>query len=314
MQTAGCSCSGKLGNSGRPNVKPFGITAAVFLVPILADDGSRNSLDLTSTDLGGDLLAMVNNVDPSKRAYPYHNLINVTFNEADPTYETVDNGERFKIKDGVKTVAYDVYNVSNQYYDKVSGACVEFGMYAVDTCGNLKGEKDGDNLYPRVVNQGSFNSMYVDATSEAKAKVHFEMDYSILSNDGDQWMIPFSEFGSYNALQLKGMIDVYFELVEVTDSTTFVVDAQFGYGSAVDPLPWRGGLTADFSLYNETDEADVALDSVTEDPNVPGRYTIVTTAAVDATDNTTVDCFRAATGNLINGYEGTGLTFQYSWT
>lgn len=314
MRIAGCLCAGRLGNSGYPTVKPFGVTAGFIKVPLLADDGTRNKIDLTSTDIPGDILALINNADPSKRGYPYLGLKNVVPNEADPEYQTADNGERFKLRDGVKTITFEVWGVTEQFYGKTAAACVEFGLLALDNCGNLKGEKDGDYLYPRAVNKDSFNSKFMDRTNAQQGGVMFEMDYSILTNDGDQWMIPFTEFEPYNVLELKGMIDVNFTLVEVTDSTTFVMDMQFGYGSAVDPLPWRGATLADITLYNETDGAAVPLDSVTQSATVPGRYTIVTSAAVDATDSVTIDAFKAATGNGINGYEGDALTFQYSWT
>lgn len=89
MQVAGCSCRGRLGNSGIPSVKPFGITSGFIFVPILADDGTRNGLDLSSTTLEADILALINNPDPSKRGYLYQDLRNVTHTEADATYQTV---------------------------------------------------------------------------------------------------------------------------------------------------------------------------------------------------------------------------------
>lgn len=311
MSIAGCSCAGRLGNTGFPSVKPFGVRSGFLMVPILADDGTRNGLDLTSTTLGADLLAMVNNVDPSKRAYPFLNLRNVTSTEAEATFETADNGERFKLRDGIKTIMFDVWNVTNQYYNKVSGACVEFGLYDIDVCGNIRGEKDGDYLYPRPVNQASFNSTYIDATNEAGSKVHFEMDYDLITNDGDQWMLSIADFGAYDPLQLKGMIDVRLSLVDITDNVTIVLDAEFDYGFANAPKVWTGGVLADFTAYNDTDDSALTISTVTESTVVPGRYTIVLDSPQTYSDLITFDVFKAATANLMNGYEG--IEYQATW-
>jgi hypothetical protein len=313
MAIAGCSCNGYLGNTGYPNVKPFGVTSGIYMVPLLADDGTRNGIDLTAADLGVELLALVNNVDPSKRAYPFLNLKNVTHTEAEANYETADNGERFKTRDGIKTVSYEVWDVTEQYFNKTAGACVEFGLFLVDNCGNLKGEKSGDTLYPRPVNRASFNSMYIDAVADAGAKVRFEMDYNLVTSDGDQWMIPAAEFGAIKALELKGLIDVRFTLVDVVSATEFVVDAAFDYGSAVNPLAWKGAVNANFNLYNVTDAAGITITTVAESATVSGRYTF-TVPSVTATDVVRLGAFKAATTNLMNGYEGIDLTFIYSWT
>lgn len=313
-QIAGCSCNGRPGNTGYPKIKAFGVTAGIIMVPLIADDGTRNSIDLASTDFAADILALLNNPDPSKRGYIYGDLKNFVPTEADPTYQTADNGERFKVRDGIKTITFEKWGVSEQFYGKTASACVEFGIYVYDVCGNLKGQKESDKLYPRRVNPNSFNSKFIDATNEVGNGVMFEMDYSLLTNDGDQWMLPFERFAPYALNDLRGMIDVDFTLVSVDSSTEFTFDAAFGYGPADAPTPWQGAALADISLYNVTDAAAVTLTSVTESATVPGRYDVVASAPIDATDMVRLDCFRAATGNLSNGYEGDALDFQYSWT
>jgi hypothetical protein len=313
MAIAGCNCSGKIGNTGFPNVKPFGVVAGLYWVPILADDGTRNGLDLTSVTLGADLLGKVNHVDPSKRWYPFLNLRNVTQVEADPSFETMTNGERFLLRKGIKTVTYQVRDVTEQYYNKVADACVDFGLVRVDVCGNVSGILDGDNLYPRPVNKGSFFSKYMDATDDSAPYVYIEMDYDLVTSDGDQWMIPASDFGAIKPLELKGMIDVVFDIVDVVSATEFIVDATFDYGYANERLPWKGAVLANFSLYNVTDSAAITPSAVTESTTIRGRYTF-TVPSVTATDVVTIEAFKAATGNLMNGYEGASVEFAYSWT
>lgn len=313
MAIAGCNCSGKIGNTGFPNVKPFGVVAGLYWVPILADDGTRNGLDLTSANLGSDLLGKVNHVDPSKRWYPFLNLRNVTQVEADPSFETMTNGERFLLRKGIKTVTYQVRDVTEQYYNKVADACVDFGLVRVDVCGNVSGILDGDFLYPRPVNKGSFFSKYMDATDDAAPSVYIEMDYDLVTSDGDQWMIPAADFGSIKPLELKGMIDVVFDIVDVVSGTSLIVDASFDYGYANERLPWRGAVASNVSLYNNTDSASITF-TMAESATVPGRYTLTASPAVTAADSVTISGFKAATGNLMNGYEGAETTFAWSWT
>lgn len=314
MEIAGCNCTGdRLGNSGYPNVKPFGVTAGIYMVPILASDGSRNGLDLTSTTLGADLLAMVNHVDPSKRAYPYLGLKNVTPTEGDAVYQTADDGQRFKLRNGIQNITFEVWGVTEQFYGKTASACVDFGIYQVDNCGNLKGQKEGENLYPRPMNKESFHSVYVPTSNEAGAKVMFDIDYDFLTSDANQWMLPASDFGDFSALSLKGMIDVRLTLVDVVSSTVSIVDAEFDYGYANNPLPWKGATGADFAFYNVTDGATIAK-TVVESTTIPGRYTITASSAITAADVVTLNAYKAATGNLMNGYEGIELEFVYSWT
>lgn len=312
MQVAGCNCTGREGNSGFPStLKPFGRTVGYIKVPLTANDGTRNGLDLAAGNMGTQLFELINNADPSKRGYPYLNLQNVTINEADPTYQTSSSSERFLLRRSIKTITAEVWNVTEQYYDKVNSACNEFGLLQLDECGNVKGQKEGTMLYPRPVNEASFFSKFIDATDEAGTKVMFEMDYRLGTNDGDQWMIKAEEIEAdgYSANDLKGMIDVYFTIGAIT-ATTVVVTAYTGYGSATEPIPYEGGSETDFSLYNETTDLPIALGggSVVESGVTAGEYTI-TFAAQTAADVISVDNFRQASGNFTNGYEGTAVTF-----
>lgn len=311
MTIAGCSCAGRLGNSGTPNVKPFGVTSGLFMVPLNAEDGTRNGLDLTSTTLGADLLALVNHADPSKRWYPYQGLRNVTHAQADATYETFDNGERTKLRDGVKNVSFEVSNVTEQYFNATAAACVDFGLVLIDVCNNIKGQLEGDMLYPRPVNAGSFDSMYIDAVADASSKVKFTMDYDILTNDGDQWQVLAADFAPIQPNALRGMIDVTLTLVDVTSSTVFVMDAEMNYGPANNPLPFKGGVAANFTIL---DDGTPITFTVVESTTVRGRYTFTASAPIVAASVMTASLFKAATGNLINGYESESISFAYSWT
>jgi hypothetical protein len=154
--------------------------------------------------------------------------------------------------------------------------------------------------------------MYIDAVADASPKVRFTMDYDILTSDGDQWQVLAADFAPIQPNALRGLIDVTLTLVDVVSATEFIVDTEMNYGPANNPLPFKGGIAANFALYNVTDSA-VITKTVVESPTVRGRYTF-TVPAVTASDAVTADLFKAATGNNMNGYESNTLEFVYSWT
>ena len=310
MAIAGCNCGGRLGNTGFPDsVKPFGLTVGFVMVPIRSEDGTRNGLDGTSATIGQDYLDLLNNPDPSKRGYPYLKLVNVTHEEADATFETFDNGTRTKTRDGIKTIKYEISGVTNQFYLKTSEACVDFGLYSIDACGNLKGQLEGDILYPRPVNRGSFNSTFIDAIADAETKVMFEMDYGFTTNDGDQWMFAQSDFTPIiDPLEGLGMIDVQFPTIVVDSATQITVNASFCYGYANAKTPWTGAGPTDFSLLNITTPAVITVATAVESLVTPGEY-VITFLLQSTNDVVELDSFRAASGSLVNGYEGDEETF-----
>jgi len=233
-------------------------------------------------------------------------LRNVTHNEADPNYETADNGERFKTRDGIKTVTFECWGVTEQFYAKVSDNCVQFGVFLVDVCGNLKGQKEDTHLYPRPVNKYSYDAKFIDATADAGTKVMIQMDYSLVTSDGDQWMIPSDMFAPYSALELNGMIDVNLNII-VIDDTLLQVKATFNYGNAVVQLPWTGAVLSDFSAKNLGTGLNISIASVTESTSTPGTYEITIPAQTES--SCTLKAFHAATGNLVFGFESAVTPF-----
>jgi hypothetical protein len=310
MAVAGCLCTGKLGNTGIPGgIKPFGITSGIVMVPIRAKDGTRNGLDRTSATLGQDWLDLLNNPDPSKRGYPYLDLKNVVHEETDPNFEEDDKGERKKTRDGIKRITYEKWEVNEQFFDKTSAACVEFGIYEIDDCGNIKGQLEGDNLFPRPANKGSFDAKFINATADLGSKVMFTVDYKFITNDGNQWMLLQSDFISVvDPLEGLGMIDVQFTTIVVDSATEITVQCDFQYGPANALFPFTGAIAADFSLLNITTPAVIVVATAVESLTVPGEYAI-TFLAQTTNDVVELDEFKAATGNLVNGFEGIEDTF-----
>jgi len=302
------SCDGKLSNTGIPaGAKPFGLVQGLYSVPLVANDGTRNKLDVTSGTLGADFLAMVNNADPSKRAYPILGLSNFLEEQGDTTFETDDIGRRSKIRDGIRTVSFEKRGVTAQWFGKVQELCVEAGLYLVDECGNLRGELDGDDLYPRAIHTDSYDTNFMITLAETSSKVMFTMDYDFVTKDKNQYYITADAFVNANPLLLKGMIDVNLVASNIT-ATSVDVKATFDYGPANDRIAFTGASASDFTLFNETTGLAVVVSGATESTGTPGLYTL-TFLAQTAADVVEVDVFRAATVERVNGYEGVETTF-----
>jgi len=312
MAIAGCLCKGELGNTGIPQgAGVFGKTTLVLHVPLVAKDGTRNKLDATSATLGDDLLAMINNTDPSKRAYPFINLTNVVQEQEDTQFETLSDGQEVFLRKGIRSISFDSVNVPKQYYAKAADACVEFGTYKIDICGNLEGELVGTDLYPRAVNKGSYDARYIEATDSASAKVMVAYKYKKTTDDNNQWYIGAEELkmsagGYLDANQLRGLIDVNFEVSNIT-STSIDVLCTTSYGTAAKRIPFTGAQLADFTLYNNTTDLPVTPTAVTESGVTEGLYTLEF-AAQTASDVVEVDVFKAGVEGS-SGFEGEETTF-----
>ena len=306
MATAGCTCAGTMQNTGYPDVKPFGVVKGKAFMPLVADDGTRNGIDASSLTLEADILLAVNNPDPSKRLYLFNNIMNASAPQADAVFATTDLNERSKTAEGITNVLFEQWGVTEQFYKKVSDQCVSFGEYEIDVCGNLKGQKEGDILYPRPVNKRSYNAKFQGATATTTSMVSFNYDYEYTTNDGDQWQIAAAAFGVNNPLDLKSLIDV--NLAITVDSTTsLTVVASFDYGYANSATPWQGALLADFTAANITTPAVISIVSVTE-TTTAGTYTVVIPIQTTL-DDCTIEAFRAATGVILNGYESATTAF-----
>lgn len=305
------TCDGRIKNTGNMrSVKPFGYTQGGYIVPLNDSDGNRNFLNLAAADLDAELLDKVNEPDPTKRWYPIRNFKNVTQEQADDTFETDDTNQRDNVLKGIKTFSAEVWNTTNTFFAQIEDMCVPFGFVPYDNCGNLKGEVDGDNFYPRLVNSDSYSSRYMDATPTTSAKTMFEFDYDLLSTDAAQEMLSVNSFTTVNPAQLEGLLDINMTVDSNASSGTVVIDMFYSYGSILDKKRFTGADEANFDINNVTQGTPITIDTFTD--NGDGNYTIVfTTGDEPATgEEVSIDYFDAATGILVNGFEGIQLVYE----
>jgi len=286
-----CLCGTGMNNTGLVTcIKGFKKTTGMLIVPILANDGTRNSIDL-STAINMD--AKVKNLDPSKRFYPVNDLKDVELPTAESRFETAKDGSKFKLADGIKSFKATIYEAGSMFASKLQGvSCEKYGVYLYDIDGNLRGIKDGNLLYP--VEIGGWDAIFMDSTDDNVSKIQVQFDFDILLKISRYWILSSTDLG-VNPNTLLGLVDA--NLTEVSSgATSTVLTISSDYGSGLTALPIVGLVTADFSAFNDTDASAVTL-TVAESTTVDGEYTLTYTSQTVA-DLVTIKVLPAS------GYEG----------
>ena len=242
----GCNCNLGLSNTGKPGCLPIqSVTSGLIMVPLQANDGTLNFIDLTSTlPTWADL---INEADASKRWFPLQGFENVELPKADTVFEEANSGRMAYIRQGKRSFSGELWGETPTFYGKLSNnRCVDFGVYIVDVNGNLIGSKIGDGLYPIPVDNQSFNPTYMFATDTTTSKVMVAFDFDRLFDESTMYMITPTEAGQ-NFNDLNGLLDVNFTN-NVVAADTLTSELVLDYGTALNPIQFTGALPADFEM------------------------------------------------------------------
>jgi len=269
----GCNCNAGLSNTGRPNCVPIqSVTSKLILVPLKANDGTANGIDLSApVPTWSDL---VNEVDASKRWFPTPGFENVELPKADSQFEEANSGRMVFLRQGKRSFSGELWaeDSSPTLLAKLqNNRCVDFGVYIVDVNGNLVGSKVGGFLYPIPVDNPSFDPRYMFATDSTVSKIMVAFDFDRLFDEGTMYMITPTEAG-LNFNDLQGLVDVNFINVVEIPNVEITFDAVFDYGTAYNPLRFIGATGADFQLYNNTTATVEVIGGFAE--NTDGNYTL----------------------------------------
>lgn len=273
---AGCNCNAGLGNTGRPGCVPIqSVTSKLIMVPLTANDGTLNGIDLSAPLPTWN--SLVNEPDASKRWFPLPAFENVELPKAESQFEEANSGRMAFLREGKRSFTGELWGEDSTptLLGKMkAGRCVGFGVYVVDVQGNLIGSKVGGYLYPIPVDNQSWNPTFMFATDSTVQKIMLTFDFDRLFDDSTMYMITATEAGiDFNTL--TGLIDV--NLVEVLpgNPNQIVLTATFDYGTALNPILLQGvtGLT-DWSFYDVTGQSAYGNPTgVSESP--AGTYTLL---------------------------------------
>lgn len=269
----GCNCDLGLSNTGRPNCLPLqSVTSKLILVPLQDNAGAYNRIDLATLPTWSNL---INDTDPSQRWYPLPAFENVELPKADTVFEEANSGRMAYLRQGKRSFTGELwaYDSTPQFLGKLSsGRCVEFGVYVVDINGSLIGSKVGNYLYPIPVDNQSWDPKLMFATDSTVQKIMLGFDWNRFFDESTLWMITADE-ASQNFNELKGLLDVNLINPVQVANTSIQVEATFDYGTAINPLKFKGAVLADFNLYDNTNNAPFVITAVSE-PN-DGEYVIL---------------------------------------
>lgn len=281
----GCDCNAGLSNTGRPGCVPiWSVTSSLIVVPLYANDGTRNGIDLTtSVPVWSDL---VNEADASKRWFPLPAFENVELPKADSQFEEAPSGRMAFLRQGKRSFSGELWQEDSTptFLGKLEKSrCVDFGVYVVDVNGNLIGSKEGDYLYPIPVDNASWNPTFMFATDSTVQKIVLGFDFDRLFNDATMYMITVDE-ASQDFTALNGLIDV--NLANAAATTTEVTfDAQLDYGTAYNPILFTGASASDFVVT----VAGVVDAGITLSEGPDGSYTLTFSGPASSSDEVKVE-------------------------
>lgn len=294
----GCECNAGLSNTGRPGCVPiWSVTSSMIVVPITANDGTKNGIDLNAPlPVWNDL---INEADASKRWFPLPAFENVELPKADSQFEEANSGRMAFLRQGKRSFSGELWaeDSTPTFLGKLqSSRCVDFGIYIIDVNGNLIGSEVDGYLYPIPVDNASWDPKFNFATDSTVQKIMLGFDIDRLFNEATMYMITPDEAG-VNFNDLVGLIDV--NLLNGVGAGTFdsvTFDASLDYGTALNKILYKGATAAaDWDVYNVT--AALSLNPVTPTENTDGNYTLVFAA------QTSGDVIRVTVAR--DGYEGT---------
>jgi len=275
---AGCNCNAGLGNTGRPGCVPIqSVTSKLIMVPLTANDGTLNGIDLSAPLPTWN--SLVNETDESKRWFPLPAFENVELPKAESQFEEANSGRMAFLREGKRSFTGELWGEDSTptLLGKMkAGRCVNFGVYVVDVTGNLIGSKVNGYLYPIPVDNQSWNPTFMFATDSTVQKIMLTFDFDRLFDDSTMYMITATEAGvDFNTL--NGLIDVNLAYASQVSTVSVTLNATFDYGTALNPILLQGvtGLT-DWNIYDVTNA--VSFGNPTAVSELPaGTYTLLKT-------------------------------------
>jgi len=275
---AGCNCNAGLGNTGRPGCVPIqSVTSKLIMVPLNANDGTLNGIDLSAPLPTWN--SLVNEPDASKRWFPLPAFENVELPKAESQFEEANSGRMAFLREGKRSFSGELWGEDSTptLLGKMkAGRCVNFGVYVVDVTGNLIGSKVNGYLYPIPVDNQSWNPTFMFATDSTVQKIMLTFDFDRLFDDSTMYMITATE-ANLDFNTLTGLIDVNLAVASQVTTVSVTLEATFDYGTALNPILLQGvtGLT-DWSIYDVTNQ--VAFGNPTGVSESPaGTYTLLKT-------------------------------------
>ncbi len=306
-----CSCTGlDLFVTGVPNCIPLvGVIKRIILVPLTDASGVRNGVTLSSIPTNVQILALINQEDPTKRFSPVaKSMENVTNERGDNRTEEFPSGTTINLGQGVKTFHGEFIKQGATLAGELNKVqCISIGAYLVDSTGALVGDKSVDGfLYPMPIKDGTWSAKAIDTTDSTSAKVNLDFQWADSITDGDVGYLGDSDFDAdVNWLTYIGLIAIFGAAATGVTTTEFAMFIFNNFG-AVTGQPVTNLDKGDFDL-NELSPtpAVITIDGAVESTSTPGQYLVTWTTPQDPND-----IIELSIKSTTLGFEDTGLKLQ----
>ncbi len=270
---AGCTCGGRLGNTGIDNcVIEFFTTNNFILMPTYKADGTKNYIDISDPSTVGAAVLAATQVTTTalERLYPLPFAENVTREKSDRTTETPASGNIYNVQDGLRQNHMEFFgqNAHFRFLGELNRfGCTQLSYYAVDVNGTLEGYVDEDEptkFYPIPMMKNSFYAMYQYATDTTIQKLMLDFNQKRNFDESQIYYLTSSDLG-YPATDLVGLIPCVITVDNTSITTTGVtVAVNRPTQSAVTNKPLVGLVAGDFTITDQTNVANVPVLSCTE--------------------------------------------------
>lgn len=273
-----CDCVNSLKNTGLPSCAYLlAYAVGAILVPLEDSAGVANKIPSGSVVDNAFMIARFNDTDPSQRFYPIKDIKNANPGEqADPTYQTFDDDSKKKVRDGISSGTFIIPDSTPQFLAVMqSFECEQMGIFFYDKAGVIMGLTDNvtGDLLPVPISNGTLNAKGAFATGSTNHIITVTFDWDTTANPAN--IRGYSNTVNWSSPTVAGLSDVYANSTGATTptTTTFQANLYYNYGALNTPMSFRGGVTADFKVRNETTAALLTPSSVVESATVPGLYT-----------------------------------------
>jgi hypothetical protein len=280
-----CNCEVGLSNTGLPNCAPIAdVTKRIILVPIFANDGTRNEYEVATTTFNQVFFdGKINEADASKRWFPLPDIENIEDVRADAILETLNSGKNIFVQQGIRSFLGLIIKQSPEYLSQLEAAtCVKFGALVIDKKGNLigNGASKAGYLRPIQIDNNTWYPRLIKATDTEVQKIQLGFEWDINEQDSNIRMVSANDI-AIDLFDLRGLLDVYGTTPTAISTTGFTITLETFFGSMKDKVEVVGLLLADFDLYNVTDSLAVTILTVTENPDGTYAFTFAAQTSGD---------------------------------
>ncbi len=284
-----CQTDGSLPNFGRPNSVNEMRKVAFFVVfRRFQNDGTRNTIDLTSPTLGQDIVDRTKTTTAAdQRFHVLPQAEEPTWERTDTEYKTYPSGKKVKLPGvgNIRTVAFKTVekDAVSQIFREAKGlTCQDFDFVQVTIDGYIWGIMDSPSdtvLRGYETGDGTYDVFKNYATDSEIEELMFSWDLDRFECEEKAYPITnceLDETSGVNALKdLTGLISG-FQALSAIDATHTQSIIEMGFVvTAGTGKPIVGLVAANFTLFNVTTALAVAVVGVVEsDPGVSGIYSI----------------------------------------